>query len=91
MSKTTLFQKIQAELDKLNDKIDIKIIKGVSYEKEARRHRELLATLQHLKEDTQTSTTQTPKRRSRFLAKSPVHRRLKRGVVARLFTLDFAM
>lgn len=90
MSKTTLLQKIQAELERLNDRIDLKIIKGVSYEKEARRHRELLATLQHLREDPLPQDS-NPRSRSRFLMKSPVHRRLKRGVVARLFGWNFAL
>lgn len=84
MSKTSLFQKIHTELDKLNDRIDTKIIKGLQYEKEARRHRELLATLQYLREDV-PSTTQAPRRRPRT-GRSPVRHRLNRGVVARLFT-----
>jgi len=88
MSKTTLFQKIHTELDKLNDRIDTKIIKGLQYEKEARRHRELLATLQHLREDA-PSPVQMPLRRP-HTGKSPVRQRLNRGVMARLFTWKVA-
>ncbi|KKS30845.1 MAG: hypothetical protein UV60_C0002G0030 [Parcubacteria group bacterium GW2011_GWA2_43_11] len=88
MSKTTLFQKIHSELDKLNDRIDTKIIKGLQYEKEARRHRELLATLQYLREDV-VSPVQKPRRRS-HIGKSPVRQSLNRGVMARLFTWKFA-
>jgi len=84
MSKTTLFQKIHAELDKLNDRIDTKIIKGLQYEKEARRHKELLATLQYLREDVPTPA-QEPRRRP-HTGRSPVRNSLKRGVMARLFT-----
>ncbi|HCC05671.1 TPA: hypothetical protein DEP58_05240 [Patescibacteria group bacterium] len=89
MSKTTLYQKIHSELDKLNDRIDTKIIKGLQYEKEARRHRELLATLQYLREDASSSPVQPLRRRPRT-GKSPVRQSLNRGVVARLFTWKFA-
>lgn len=88
MSKTSLFQKIHAELDKLNDRIDTKIIKGQQYEKEARRHRELLATLQYLREDVEPAVRES--RRRPRTGKSPVHRRLSRGVVARLFPWKLA-
>ena len=48
MSKYILEKNIQAELKKLNDIIDIKIIKGVSYKREALRHRFLLYRLSDL-------------------------------------------
>lgn len=45
MSKFILEKRIQAELKKINDVIDLKIIKGVSYKREALRHRFLLYRL----------------------------------------------
>jgi len=88
MSKTALFKEINKEIKKLNNRIDSKIVRGRSYEKEARRHRELLATMQRINHDAQSSKF-TSRRRSRA-GKSPVRRSLKRGVVARIFTRKFA-
>jgi len=48
MSKHALERTIRRELEALNMKIDLKIIKGVSYKQEARRHKFLLAQMQHL-------------------------------------------
>lgn len=48
MSKFILEKKIQAELRKINDVIDLKIVKGVSYRREALRHRFLLNRLSDL-------------------------------------------
>lgn len=45
MSKFILEKNIQAELKKINDVIDIKILKGISYRREALRHRFLLNRL----------------------------------------------
>lgn len=42
MSKYILEKNIRAELKKVNDVIDLKIIKGVSYRREALKHRFLL-------------------------------------------------
>lgn len=36
---------IEREIARINDRIDIKIVKGLSYAKEARRHRKLLYEL----------------------------------------------
>jgi hypothetical protein len=88
MSKTTLTKEIQKELEKLNDRIDRKIIKGHSYDKEARRHRELMATLRQLGVHERSSTGLL--RRSR-VGKSPVRRNLRRGAAARLFGFGFAV
>jgi|GEM_PF-1890107 len=89
MSKTTLTKEIHKELEKLNDRIDRKIIQGRSYDKEAQRHRELMATLRRISEENGIPI-RLPKRRSR-LGKSPVRRNLNRGAVARLFGLGFAV
>jgi hypothetical protein len=88
MSKTTLYRKIAKEIEKINDRIDTKIIKGISYEEEARRHRNLLVTLQRISEDSQPKV-QDLNRRS-CVGKSPVRHTLKRSVISRLFERRFA-
>jgi len=83
MNKKTLFKEINKEIQTLNNRIDKKIVKGRSYEKEARRHKELLFTLKRIHEDSQNS-------RRRLMRKSPVRRSLKRGVSARVLPWNFA-
>jgi hypothetical protein len=48
MSKYRLSKIIQAEINKLNEVIDLKIIRGLPYKQEARRHKFLLNQLHHL-------------------------------------------
>ena len=48
MSRTRLIEEIEKELDRLNAKIDLRIIKGLSYVKEARRHKFLVTQLKNL-------------------------------------------
>jgi hypothetical protein len=48
MSRIILEKTIRAELEKLNDAIDIKILKGLPYKREALRHRFLLYRLSDL-------------------------------------------
>ncbi len=45
MSKSKLIKTIQSELDLINEQIDLKIIRGRSYQKEARRHKFLISHL----------------------------------------------
>ena len=45
MSKYQLTKEIQKELEVLNRRIDDKIVKGISYAKEAHRHKMLLSQL----------------------------------------------
>lgn len=45
MSKQKLEKTVRKELEVLNEKIDIKIIKGLPYKSEARRHKFLLSRL----------------------------------------------
>jgi len=45
MSKTNVEKMLTAELESLNNTIDMKIIKGQSYVKEARQHKYLMARL----------------------------------------------
>ena len=48
MSKFILEKKIRKEIKKVNDIIDLKIIRGMSYKREALRHRFLLSRLTDL-------------------------------------------
>ncbi|MBU6370457.1 MAG: hypothetical protein KGH93_02195 [Patescibacteria group bacterium] len=48
MSKLALEKTIRDELKKLNDAIDVKVIRGLSYRREALRHRFLLSRLSDL-------------------------------------------
>ena len=45
MSSNTFKKAIERELQKLNEEIDNKIVKGISYVKESRRHKTLLNQL----------------------------------------------
>jgi hypothetical protein len=49
MSTYKLHKVIRKELESLNDKIDEKILKGMSYVREARRHKFLLSQLYGLR------------------------------------------
>ena len=49
MSKKTLMRTISEELEYINQKIDMKVIKGISYKAEARRHKLLVSMLQDVK------------------------------------------
>lgn len=48
MSKHQAIKTIRAEIERLNREIDLKIIKGVSYRREALRHKFLKAQLARL-------------------------------------------
>lgn len=48
MSKHQAIRTIRMEIDKLNQEIDLRIIKGVSYRREALRHKFLMAQLARL-------------------------------------------
>lgn len=88
MSKQTLRKEIDKEIERLNSTIDRKIIKGQAFEKEARHHRELLSTLRRLEEDEAPALPSRTRRSCR--GKSPVRRKLSRGIIARVFTMRFA-
>lgn len=49
MSKFQFEKEIEAELKRLNDSIDRKIIRGISYAKESRRHKFLLSQLRNMR------------------------------------------
>lgn len=49
MSKYELLKTVKKELRELNWRIDMKILRGLSYREEARRHRILLRQLEHLR------------------------------------------
>ncbi len=85
MSKHTVAREIERELERINDRIDRAIIRGRSYTGEARRHRELLATLSHLvHEEVPVARTARPVRHS------PVRRSLTGGVFSRLLGIGVA-
>ncbi len=90
MSRKLLSKELRRELGTLNDTIDRKIIKGLPYTKEARRHKELVATLRQIQEEgcgeVEVRVVHMFRR-----AKSPVRRTLKRGILARLTTFGFAV
>jgi len=88
MSRNTITREIHKELNKLNDRIDRKILKGQRFDSEARRHRELLATLNRAELDSQDSSNNY--RKPLRYRRSPVRRSLRGGVIARLFTLHTA-
>jgi len=48
MSNNTFKKAIEQELKKLNEEIDKKIVKGISYMKESKRHKALLRQLDRL-------------------------------------------
>ena len=67
MSKT-LINTIHAELDRINEAIDLKIIRGQSYAKEARRHKFLLSHLtQAIRKDRTNWVQRTAHMMSSFL------------------------
>ncbi len=45
MSKQKLITTIHTELEKINEQIDLKIIQGLEYKREARRHKFLVSHL----------------------------------------------
>lgn len=47
MTQHQAYKVIVEEIERLNKEIDLKIIKGVSYAEESRRHKVLLARLKH--------------------------------------------
>jgi hypothetical protein len=49
VSEIKLAKKIDKEIKVINKKIDMKIIEGVSYKREARRHRLLLSMLHEIR------------------------------------------
>lgn len=48
MSKNKIVSTIQKELARVNETIDMKILKGESYRREARKHKALLSQLKHV-------------------------------------------
>jgi hypothetical protein len=55
MSKNILAKTIKKEIATLNWNIDMKIIKGLPYKQDARRHKFLIAQLQYLTRSTSSS------------------------------------
>ncbi len=55
MSKNQAIKAIRMELDRVNQEIDLKIIKGLSYVRESRRHKLLMSQLRRSISATQSS------------------------------------
>ena len=53
MSKDQFRQALLSEIDRINEKIDQKIVRGRPYRKEAQRHKLLLAKLSYLTSEQQ--------------------------------------
>lgn len=57
MRKMSLMFAIRRELRSINQKIDQKIVKGVSYERESSRHRQLVSQLRQLESEASLART----------------------------------
>lgn len=87
MSKHALSKEIQRELAKLNDTIDRKIVRGQSFVREARRHKELLCTLRRMSDE---GVRAGCVRRTFVRLMSPARRSIAGGAVGRLFSFGVA-
>jgi hypothetical protein len=67
MSKHTLVREVNREIEKLNQEIDLKILKGLPYRREALRHRFLLKQLQNISVESPFSFGALGKLASRFV------------------------
>lgn len=88
MSKHALSKEIQRELAKLNDAIDRKIVRGQSFVREARRHKELLCTLRRIMGDEGVRAGRVRRAFARLM--SPARRSIAAGAVGRLFSFGVA-
>lgn len=57
MRKMTLMFAIRRELGKLNSKIDHKIVRGESYDREAKKHKDLVSQLRRLESEASLART----------------------------------
>ncbi len=57
MKRMTLMFTINRELRSINKKIDQKIVKGISYEKESARHRALVSQLRRIESEASLART----------------------------------
>jgi hypothetical protein len=57
MRKMTIMFAIRRELNSINKRIDFKIIKGESYEKESRKHKNLMLQLRRLESEASLART----------------------------------
>lgn len=57
MRRMTFMFSIRKEINKLNARIDQKIVKGETYDKEARRHKELVLQLRKLESEASLART----------------------------------
>ncbi len=59
MTKIPLMYLITKEIKKLNSQIDLKIVKGQKYDRDARRHRELVHRLRRMESEASFARTLT--------------------------------
>lgn len=57
MNKMSFIFSVRKEIRKINEKIDSKIIKGEAYEREARRHKQLVSELRRLESEASLART----------------------------------
>jgi hypothetical protein len=57
MRKMTIMFAIRRELNSINKRIDFKIIKGESYERESRKHKNLMLQLRRLESEASLART----------------------------------
>mgnify|MGYP007002413928 CR=1 FL=1 len=57
MRKMTLMFAIRREINSLNKRIDLKIVRGESYEKESRKHKNLMLQLRRLESEASLART----------------------------------
>ena len=56
MSKQNLEKALRRELEAINEQIDQKIVKGLSYVREARRHKSLLSSIENIRRQSRVSS-----------------------------------
>lgn len=57
MRKMTMMFTIRREINKLNNKIDAKIVRGETYERESKKHRTLVSQLRRLESEASLART----------------------------------
>ena len=88
MNKHTTEQAILREIATLNKKIDRAIIRGMSYRRDALRHRELLSVMRSMEPERAHAAAT---RHARPVRSSPVRRSLVGSVAQRMFSFRFGV
>lgn len=77
MSTYTLMRKLQKDIEKLNEEIDVRIIKGLSYKSLSKRHKMMMERLHSLRR------VATPSRTASHISAS-IESSWSRGIMSRL-------